>query len=90
MHNNAPKGWEILQDQKLTRTFAFPDFAQALAFTNLVGALAEAADHHPDIYLSWGKVRIELWTHTAGGLTEKDFLLANNINSLRQTPSEPI
>jgi 4a-hydroxytetrahydrobiopterin dehydratase len=80
--SGPPAGWSIVEDHHLEKTFTFPDFAAALAFTNEVGALAEEADHHPDIYLSWGKVRLTLWTHTANGLTEKDFALATRIEGL--------
>jgi len=77
-----PAGWSVIEDHHLEKSFTFPDFASALAFTNEVGALAEEANHHPDIYLSWGKVRVTLWTHTANGLTEKDFALATRIEQL--------
>ncbi len=70
------------ENNKLVREFSFDDFAGALAFVNRVGALAEAANHHPDIHLSWGKVRIALSTHSAGGVTEKDHELARSINEL--------
>ena len=52
------------------------DFAQALAFTNRIGAIAEEEGHHPDIYLSWGKVGVKIWTHKVDGLTRADFVLA--------------
>ncbi len=71
-------GWQI-QGNKLLREYKFKDFLSALAFVNKVGELAEAANHHPDIFLAWGKVKIELWTHSAGGLTEADFKLASKI-----------
>jgi 4a-hydroxytetrahydrobiopterin dehydratase len=59
------------------------DFAAALAFVNEVGALAEAAGHHPDILLhGWNRVRLTLSTHSAGGLTESDFALAARIDAL--------
>lgn len=74
-----PAGWRIVDDHHLEKEYAFPDFGQALAFVNRVGALAEEVDHHPDIYLAWGKVRIQLWTHTVNGLTRKDFSLAEKI-----------
>jgi 4a-hydroxytetrahydrobiopterin dehydratase len=64
------------------KSYAFPDFAQALAFVNQVGALAEAEGHHPDLHLAWGKVRIEIWTHAIGGLSESDFILAAKIDAL--------
>ena len=60
----------------MLRTFAFPDFAEALAFTNRLGEIAESEGHHPDIYLAWGKVGVEIWTHKIEGLTESDFVLA--------------
>lgn len=67
----------------LTRTWTFEDFPPALAFINRVGSLAEAANHHPDIYNSWATVRLSLTTHDAGGLTDRDFELARKINALR-------
>jgi 4a-hydroxytetrahydrobiopterin dehydratase len=60
----------------LVRLYTFKDFAQALAFANKVGAVAEAEDHHPDLYLAWGKRKIEIWSHKINGLTESDFVLA--------------
>ena len=67
--------WRI-EGGELTRIFVFKDFAAALAFTNRVGALAEAAGHHPDIDIRYNRVRLALVTHDAGGLTELDFRLA--------------
>lgn len=61
---------------QLEKTYRFPDFARALAFVNRVGALAEEQGHHPDVYLTWGRVRLTIWTHTIKGLTENDFILA--------------
>ena len=69
-------GWKSLNDQQLSKEYSFPDFASALAYVNRVGLAAEARNHHPDIYLTWGKVRINLSTHSAGGITDADFLLA--------------
>ena len=77
--------WEIVvQDgiPRLTRTYTFKDFVQALAFTNRVGELAEAEDHHPDLHLAWGKVAIEIWTHKIDGLTESDFIWAAKADRL--------
>ena len=76
------EGWAVVGDQRLEREFKFKNFVEALAFTNAVGALAEEQNHHPDIYLSWGMVRVTLWTHKAGGLTENDFILAAKIDCL--------
>lgn len=75
-------GWMVLDDSQLVKEFKFKNFAQALDFTNQVGALAEAQDHHPDILLSWGKARVTLWTHSVGGLSENDFILAAKVEGL--------
>ena len=79
--NTAPEGWEIVDNHHLSKTYKFPDFAQALAFVNRVGAIAEAMNHHPDIELSWGKVAVKTFTHTADGLTAKDYSLATKIDA---------
>jgi 4a-hydroxytetrahydrobiopterin dehydratase len=76
------KGWIVVGDHHIQKTFRFPDFAKALEFVNKAGAVAEAQNHHPDILLSWGKVEITTFTHTANGLTEKDFKLASAIDEL--------
>jgi 4a-hydroxytetrahydrobiopterin dehydratase len=75
-------GWRVVDGHHLERAFAFRDFAAALAFTDRVGALAEAVGHHPDLHLGWGRVRIEIWTHKIDGLSEADFVLAAKISTL--------
>jgi 4a-hydroxytetrahydrobiopterin dehydratase len=74
--------WSVVNQHHLEREFTFKDFKEALAFTNKVGNLAEVERHHPDINLTWGKVRVCLWTHKANGLTESDFILASKIDQL--------
>jgi 4a-hydroxytetrahydrobiopterin dehydratase len=74
--------WGVIQEHHLRRVFAFPDFVSALAFVNKVGDLAEREGHHPDIYLTWGKVEITIWTHKIDGLTESDFVLAAKIDKI--------
>jgi 4a-hydroxytetrahydrobiopterin dehydratase len=74
--NQLKPGWNVRNEQQLEREFKFKDFRDALEFTNKVGELAEAQGHHPDIYLSWGKVKLIIWTHKINGLTESDFVLA--------------
>ncbi len=69
-------GWRVNAQGHLEKSYEFKDFAQALAFVNRVGAIAEAEGHHPDLYLSWGKCRVEIWTHKIQGLAESDFYLA--------------
>jgi len=71
--------WRIVEREgiaRLERTFTFPDFARALAFTNRVGALAEAAGHHPALLTEWGRVTVTWWTHAIGGLHRNDFIMA--------------
>lgn len=70
------RGWTLNPQGHLERLYTFQDFAQALGFVNRVGAVAEAEGHHPDFYLSWGKCKVEIWTHKINGLTESDFYLA--------------
>ncbi len=70
------------ENNSLVKEFSFADFASALAFVNKVGELAESHNHHPDIFLGWGKVTITLTTHDAGGITEKDRALAVAIDAL--------
>ncbi len=69
-------GWTLNNLGHIERTFEFSNFADALAFTNRVGNVAEIEGHHPDIYLAWGKCKVEIWTHKIQGLTESDFFLA--------------
>lgn len=76
------KGWSVVEEKHLEKTYKFKDFKQALDFTNLVGNLAENEGHHPDIYLSWGEVKIKLWTHKIKGLHENDFILASKIDAI--------
>lgn len=70
------------EGNEIVRTFNFSDFRAALAFVNKTGDLAEAAGHHPNIDIRYNKVRLALTTHDAGGLSAKDFELAEKINNL--------
>ena len=74
--------WELIEDHHLVKSYAFKDFQEALDFTNKVGALAEAADHHPEICLTWGHVSITIWTHSIGGLSEADFVFAAKADAI--------
>ena len=75
-------GWTVVEEHHLTKTFKFPDFATALAYVNKVGAVAEEEGHHPDLYFTWGKVRIDIMTHAIDGLSESDFILAAKIDKV--------
>lgn len=69
-------GWEVVEGHHLSKTYTFVDFVSGLAFVNRVAEVAEQNGHHPDLNLSWGKVRIDVFTHKIDGLTESDFVLA--------------
>jgi len=74
--------WRNVDGHHLEKEFRFPDFATALAFTNRIGVIAEELNHHPDIHLSWGRVRVETWSHDVGAITERDHALAARIDQL--------
>jgi 4a-hydroxytetrahydrobiopterin dehydratase len=78
-------GWTVVGD-RLRKPYKLADFAAAVAFVTKVGALADEADHHPDIAMGWGRAAIELWTHTVGGLSELDFILAARIERAAASP----
>lgn len=82
VHLKELKGWQVLSQHHLRKSYTFMDFKDALAFVNSIGRLAELEGHHPDIYLSWGKVEITLWTHKIDGLSLSDFILASKIDRL--------
>lgn len=76
-------GWTLSGDSRwVSREFKFRDFKAALAFVNKIGVLAQQEGHHPDIQLSWGKVVVELTTHSIDGLSENDFIVAAKIDRL--------
>jgi 4a-hydroxytetrahydrobiopterin dehydratase len=77
--------WEILEVEgmkRLSRTYKFKNFKQALEFTNKVGAIAEQENHHPLIITEWGKVAVQYWTHVIGALHENDFVMAAKTDAL--------
>jgi 4a-hydroxytetrahydrobiopterin dehydratase len=80
--------WRIVEhdgEQRLQRVFTFKDFAAALAFTNEVGRIAEDAQHHPLLITEWGRVTVQWWTHSIGGLHRNDFILAARTNQLLES-----
>lgn len=72
-------GWE-LGENSIEKTFKLPNFVTAMEFANRITPIAEQENHHPDLRISWGKVRVELSTHSVGGLSTNDFILAAKIN----------
>jgi len=81
-------GWQIVEEHHLEKEYLFGDFREALDFTNRLGAIAESEGHHPDILLSWGRVRVTIYTHKVAGLTESDFILAAKYDAFHGTPSD--
>jgi 4a-hydroxytetrahydrobiopterin dehydratase len=78
-HLKSVPGWEQA-GQAIRRTYKFPDFKAAMAFANRVAELAEAQDHHPDMLVQYGSVTLTSSSHDAGGLTARDFRLAQSID----------
>lgn len=75
--------WDLIKVRdvpRLRRAFRFPDFASALAFTNVVGEIAESEGHHPRVVTEWGKVTVTTWTHAINNLHQNDFILAAKID----------
>lgn len=66
------------------RRFTFPDYKQTIQFVNQVAEVAERLKHHPKMTVSWGEVTIALWTHSESAITDKDYLLAKEIDTLTQ------
>jgi 4a-hydroxytetrahydrobiopterin dehydratase len=84
LHLHVPQ-WQVREVDgmpRLERTFKFKNFAEALDFTNQVGAIAEEEDHHPRIVTEWGKVTLQFWTHVIGGLHKNDFIMAAKVDDL--------
>ncbi len=81
-------GWLVEEadgHRQLFKAYRFPDFVGAVDFVNRITPIAEAEGHHPDLLVTWGRVRVQLWTHVAGGLTENDFVLAAKIDRVAGT-----
>lgn len=81
-------GWQLVETEgvaRLVRRYAFADFAEALAFTNRVGELAEAHDHHPALLTEWGKVTVSWWTHSKGGVLRNDAIMAARTDRLHRS-----
>lgn len=84
--------WKQIEEngeERLQRQFTFKNFAQALAFTNRVGELAENEDHHPALLTEYGKVTVTWWTHKIGGLHRNDFICAAKTDQIRGEPDGP-
>lgn len=79
MTETIPQDWKIIQRdsiEMLEREFSFPNFSDAMIFATKVGEIADAADHHPEITITWGRVSVIWWSHDSKGVTERDRKLA--------------
>ena len=76
LQKKLANAWEVINEHHLEKEYLFGNFRKALDFTNKVGEMAEIQNHHPDIHLAWGKVKLTIWTHKIDGLTESDFIFA--------------
>lgn len=84
-HLQELPGWSVVQAEghlQLARTFKFKGFIRGVELVDRIAPIAEAEGHHPDLLLTYGALRVSLWTHAAGGLTDNDFILAAKIDQL--------
>ena len=80
------QGWQVIDEHHLEKEYKLGDWKGAVEFVNRISDLAEQQDHHPDIHLSYGKVKVQIWTHKIDGLTESEFVFAAKVEELpRQT-----
>jgi len=79
-------GWKLVEGEplKIARAVKLKDFAEAMRFVDKLAAVAEAEGHHPDFCVSWNRVKLELFTHSIGGLSENDFIMAAKIDELKE------
>jgi 4a-hydroxytetrahydrobiopterin dehydratase len=80
--SELPDGWEVSKSLKISKLFKFKDFKEAIKFVDQVAVLAEQESHHPNIAIDYNQVNITIWTHSIGGLSENDFILAAKIDTL--------
>ncbi len=78
-------GWQVEDDKKIVKSYRFHNFVEAVNFVNALTPVAEREGHHPDLYVRWGEVRVDLWTHKIGGLAEADFVMAAKIDRVAGT-----
>ena len=75
-------GWAVVEGKQIAKSYRFKNFVEAVDYVNKITPVAEAEGHHPDLLVRWGEVRIELWTHAIGGLSENDFIMAAKIDQV--------
>jgi 4a-hydroxytetrahydrobiopterin dehydratase len=73
--------WQCENNEKIVKSYKFDNFKQAMDLATKIAAIAQKENHHPDLIVRWGELRVEIWTHTSHGLTENDFILASKIDN---------
>ncbi len=81
------EGWGLNSDEHLERVYSFGNFNDAMTLANAVAKIADDENHHPDLYVAWGKCSVEIWTHKISGLTESDFYFAAKVDRAAATPA---
>ena len=76
-------GWNVVEQHHLEKQYKLKNFVEALELVNRIGAVAEEQNHHPDMVLAWGRVKVTIWTHKINGLTESDFIFAAKCDAAR-------
>lgn len=79
LHEELGHEWAVIEEHHLEKTYKFDDWAQAMVFANKVSDIAEEQNHHPDVYIAWGQVKVQIWSHKVDGLTESDFIFAAKV-----------
>jgi 4a-hydroxytetrahydrobiopterin dehydratase len=79
LHRQLPGTWDVVGEHHLEKEFRFEGYMPGVEFTDMVAAIAEEQNHHPDILLTYGKVKVSIWTHKIDGLTESDFIFAAKV-----------
>jgi 4a-hydroxytetrahydrobiopterin dehydratase len=82
LRSSSVPSWSLVNN-KIEKKYTFKDFVEAIGFVNHVAEIAESEGHHPDIFISYNKVTITLWTHVSKGLTLNDFIVAAKIEKLK-------
>ena len=77
-------GWNVVNNHRLSKEYPFKNYPDAVQFVNQLAAIAEEQNHHPDIYLTWGKVKVDIYTHVVNGLSDNDFILAAKYDALKK------
>lgn len=81
-YKRLDEGWDLVDDHHLTKSYEFENFKQALDFTVKIGEMSEEEGHHPEIVLTWGKVKVTVYTHAIDGLSDNDFIWAAKADGL--------